>query len=206
MTDTLHALNASSEASTLVVSLSPPVRYSGIPLLAALKFRRSTRHYDSRPIPHGILSDLLWAAFGINRPNGDRTAPSWRHAMITDLYVARADGVYLYDPQAHALRLHTAADIRSKTGSQDFVTTAPVELIYVAHGERMVDVTDEERRLYASVDAAFIGENIYLFCASEGLGTVFRGAVDTKGLGQALRLPEGQFVTFVQTIGYAAVN
>ena len=66
----------------------------------------------------------------------------------------------------------------------------------------MTDVTPEERRLYASVDASFIGQNVYLFCASEGLATVFRGAVDGPKLGQTLKLPEQQFVTFAQTVGY----
>lgn len=97
------------------------------------------------------------------------------------------------------------ADIRAQTGLQDFVATAPLNLVYVAHGERMTDISTEERRLYASVDAAFIGQNVYLYCASEGLGTVFRGAVDYPKLGRALQLPESQFVTFAQTVGYPPV-
>jgi nitroreductase len=88
------------------------------------------------------------------------------------------------------------------TGHHDFVATAPLNLIYVAHGERMTDVSPEERRLYASVDAAFTGENVYLFCAAEGLATVFRGALDNAKLARTLRLPEGQFVTFAQTVGH----
>ena len=115
----------------------------------------------------------------------------------------RADGVWLYEPKAHALLPHLNDDLRAQTGLQDFVASAPLELVYVAHGERMTDIAAEERRLYASVDAAFIGQNVYLFCASEGLATVFRGAVDQVKLAQALRLPEGQFVTFAQTVGYA---
>lgn len=82
---------------------------------------------------------------------------------------------------------------------------APLNLIYVAHGERMPDISPEERRLYASVDSGFIGQNVYLFCASEGLVTVFRGAVDYPKLGRTLRLPDQQFVTFAQTVGYAPV-
>ena len=83
------------------------------------------------------------------------------------------------------------------------MATAPLNLIYVAHGERMTDVSPEDRRLYASVDAGFIGQNVYLFCASEGLATVFRGAVDYTKLARTLRLPDQQFVTFAQTVGYA---
>ena len=105
---------------------------------------------------------------------------------------------------AHRLLPHLASDLRARTGMQDFVGGAPLNLVYVAHGERMTDVSAEERRLYASVDAAFIGQNVYLYCASAGLGSVFRGALDTAALGQALHLPAGQFVTFAQTVGFPA--
>lgn len=184
-------------------SLPRPRETGGMPLLSALKLRHSTREYSDRPLAPQSLSDLLWAAFGVNRPNGDRTAPYWRHVMVIDVYAAMADGVWLYDPKAHALVPHLSADIRAETGLQDFVATAPLNLIYVAHGERMTDVSPEERRLYASVDAGFIGQNVYLFCASEGLASVFRGAVDYAKLGRTLKLPAGQFVTFAQTVGYA---
>jgi len=184
------------------VKLPASRQEGGRPLLAALKLRRSIREYSDRPLPPEVLSDLLWAAFGINRPSGDRTAPYWRHVMVMDLYLAKADGVWLYDPKDHALQLYLSDDIRAVTGRQDFVATAPLNLLYVAHGERMTDVSAEDRRLYASVDAGFIGQNVYLFCASEGLATVFRGAVDYPALERALRLPAQQFVTFAQTVGY----
>jgi nitroreductase len=182
--------------------LPPPRSEGGLPLTATLKLRRSTREYSDRPLPVQVLSDLLWAAFGVNRPNGDRTAPYWRHVMVIDIYLATADGVWLYEPKTHKLLPHTEEDFRAQSGLQDFVASAPLNLVYVAHGERMTDISPEERRLYASVDAGFIGQNVYLFCASEGLATVFRGAVDGPKLGQALKLPEQQFVTFVQTVGY----
>jgi nitroreductase len=148
-------------------------------------------------------SARLWAAFGVNRPSGDRTAPYWRHVMVMDIYVAMADGVWLYEPKAHTLLPHLKDDIRAQTGLQDFVATAPLNLVYVAHGERMTDISSEERRLYASVDTGFIGQNVYLFCASEGLATVFRGAVDYPKLARTLQLPDQQFVTFAQTVGYS---
>jgi nitroreductase len=173
-----------------------------MPLMEALQRRRSTREFAQRPLPSQIVSDLLWAAYGINRPSGDRTAPYWRHIMVIDIYAAMADGVWLYDPKQHALRPHLAQDIRAQTGRQDFVATAPLDLVYVAHGEGMQDISAEERRLYASVDAAFIGQNVYLFCASEGLATVFRGAVDYPKLTAAMRLDPSAFVTFAQTVGY----
>ncbi len=183
-------------------ALPPPLNTGGRPLIDVLKSRHSTREYSDRPLPPQILSDLLWSAFGINRPNGDRTAPYWRHVMVMDIYAAMEDGVWLYEPKTHALLPHLADDIRAQTGSQDFVASAPLNLIYVAHGERMLDINAEDRRLYASVDAAFIGQNVYLLCSSEGLATVFRAAPDGAKLGKALQLPDQQFVTFSQTVGY----
>ena len=199
---------ASLPAAALAAELSP-IRLpaarmeGGMPLLTALKRRRSTREYLERALPLQLLSDLLWAGYGINRPSGDRTAPYWRHVMVIDVYVATAEGTWRYEPKAHELQPHRAGDLRAQTGRQDFVGLAPLNLVYVAHGERMADVSPEERRLYASVDAAFIGQNVYLFCASEGLASVFRGALDTVALGRTLNLPAGEFVTFAQTVGYA---
>jgi nitroreductase len=183
-------------------TLPAPRKDVGKPLMQALQLRRSIREFSARPLSSQHLSDLLWAAYGINRPSGDRTAPYWRHVMVIDVYAVMADGVWKYDPKQHALQPYLDSDIRVHTGLQDFVATAPLNLVYVAHGERMKDISPEERRLYSSVDAAFAGQNVYLYCASEGLATVFRGAVDHDKLRQAMRLEEGQFVTFAQTVGY----
>jgi len=182
--------------------LPAPRKEGGKPLMQALQARRSTREYSTRALSDQALSELLWAAYGVNRPSGDRTAPYWRHIMVVDVYAAMADGVWLYEPKQHALRKHLDADLRAQTGQQDFAATAPLNLVYVVHGERMKDISQEDRRLYGSADAAFAGQNVYLYCASEGLATVFRGAVDTAKLGQAMRLPPGQFVAFAQTVGY----
>ena len=154
--------------------LPPPRSEGGQSLTAALKLRRSTREYSDRPLPTQVLSDLLWAAFGVNRPgSGGQTVPYWRHIMVIDVYLTMADGVWLYEPKTHKLLPYMKEDFRAQTGLQEFVATAPLNLVYIAHGERMTDVTPEERRLYASADASFIGQNVYLFCASEGLATVF---------------------------------
>lgn len=185
-----------------VRSLPAPRKYVGRALMQALQARRSIREYSTRPLPAQVLSELLWAAYGINRPGGERTAPYWRHIMVIDVYAAMADGLWLYDPKEHALRRHIGADIRAQTGPQDFVASAPLNLVYVVHGERMTDVSLEDRRLYGSVDAAFAGQNVYLYCASEGLATVFRGAIDYPALERAMQLGEGQFVAFAQTVGY----
>jgi nitroreductase len=195
--------NATSSHSTRRQTLLPARRDYGRSLMAALWARRSSREFSPLPLERQVLSDLLWAAYGVNRPEtGERTAPFWRHRMVIDIYVAMANEVWLYEPEQHDLALYLDADIRGQTGAQDFVATAPVNLIYVAHGERMSDLLSAERRLYASVDAAFIGQNVYLFCAAEGLATVFRGAVDTEALGKTLKLGYDQFVTFAQSVGY----
>ena len=193
-------------ASTPEKQLPPTRLAGGLPLTEVLRARRSIREYAAdKTLSLQILSDLLWSAFGINRPNGDRTVPYWRYIMVIDVYAVMADGIWLYEPKRHVLLAHLSADIRAQTGLQDFVANAPLNLVYVAHGERMHDVTPDERRLYASVDAAFIGQNVYLFCASEGLATVFRGAVDTMKLGKAMQLGAEQFVTFAQTVGYSRI-
>ncbi|MFI4960976.1 MAG: SagB/ThcOx family dehydrogenase [Hyphomicrobiales bacterium] len=195
---------AAQEAMT--VELPPPRAEGGKPLMQALKLRRSIREYADRPLPLQVLSDLLWAAFGINRTaSGDRTAPYWRHIMVIDIYAAMTDGVWYYDPKRHVLQRHSRVDIRAKTGLQDFVASAPLNLVYVAHAERMQDVPAEDRRLYASVDTGFIGQNVYLFCVTEGLATVFRGAVDYKNLAAVMQLDGAQFVTFAQTVGYPKI-
>jgi len=171
--------------------------------MSALWARRSSREYSPLPLEPQVMSDLLWAAYGVNRlETGERTAPFWRHRLVIDVFVAMADGVWRYEPEAHELTLRLSADIRAQTGTQDFVAEAPINLIYVAHGERMSEMLSAERRLYASVDAAFIGQNVYLYCASEGLATVFRGALDTEALGKTLGLGYDQFVTFAQSVGY----
>jgi nitroreductase len=185
-----------------LIELPPPRSEGGMPLINALKLRHSTREFSDRPLPPQTLSDLLWAAFGINRANGFRTAPCGRFIIAIDIYLAMADGVWIYEPKTHALLPHLAGDIRAETGVQDFVKTAPLNLVYVAHGERLMDDSPEERRLLTSVDSGFIGQNVYLFCSSEGLVTVFRGSVDYPKLKRILKLPRLQFVTFAQTIGY----
>ena len=165
----LVAAPASATQEAEPIALPPPRSTGGKPLIEALMLRRSTREYSERPLPLQVLSDLLWAAFGVNRPSGDRTAPYWRHIMVIDVYAVMANGVWLYEPKRHALLPQLSGDVRAQTGLQDFVGIAPLNLVYVAHGERMQDISPQERRLYASVDSGFIGQNVYLFCASEGL-------------------------------------
>lgn len=187
------------------VSLPEPQTDGGKPLMQTLKARNTSREIKPDKLPLQVLSNLLWAAFGINRPeSGKRTAPSAMNWQEIDIYVALADGLYVYDAKAQGLNPVLAADVRGATGTQDFVKDAPVNLVYVADLARTGDASADAQNLYTAVDTGVIVQNVYLFCASEGLGTVFRGAVDYAKLGRLMRLGEGQFVTFAQTVGYPA--
>jgi SagB-type dehydrogenase family enzyme len=185
------------------VQLPAPQMHGGMPLMEALSQRRSIRSFAETDLDEATLSALLWAAFGINRPeSGDRTAPSWRGSKETDIHVARADGVWLYDPGSHSLHQVLEGDIRAETGRQPFVEAAPVVLIYVADRSRMAEAPEEDHRLYAHVDTALIAQNVYLFAASQGLATVILGNVDKPALAAALGLGDDQILTFTQPVGH----
>jgi len=185
------------------IALPPPRADFGCSLGQALKLRRSTRAFAPRPLPPQVLSELLWSAYGINRPaTADRTAPSWRHARESEIFAAMADGVWRYDPVAHRLVPQLAGDVRAQCGVQDFVATAPLNLVYVANAEHMSGVSREEQRRVSAADTGFIGQNVYLYCASEGLACVFRDSFDHDRLARTLKLEETQFINFSQTVGY----
>jgi len=185
------------------IDLPSPRADFGTSLAHALKLRRSTREFAPRPLPPQVLSELLWSAYGINRPaTADRTAPSWRHARETDILAVLADGVWRYDPTAHRLVPLLAGDIRSQTGKQDFVGGAPLNLVYVSNAEHLTGAPREEQHRVAAADTGFIGQNVYLYCASEGLACVFRASLDQERLAHTLKLTETQFITFAQTVGY----
>jgi len=196
-------LGVAEAAEVKTLDLPPPWKTGGTPLADALWARHSTREFADRVVPIGVLSNLLWSANGINRPaSSDRTTPSWRHAIETTIYVAAADGVWLYDPRRHRLTQVVAEDVRAQTGVQDFVASAPLCLVYVADGDRLEGAAGDDKRFWAFTDTGFIGQNVYLFCASEGLAVVFRASLDRAKLAQTLKLPATKFITCVQTVGY----
>jgi len=186
-----------------MIKLPEPHMTQGMPLMDALKARHSTREFSSRELSDQVLSDLLWAADGVNRPeSGKRTAPSARDWREIDIYVVRAQGVWRYDPPAHVLQPVLAEDIRALTGQQEFVATAPLNLVYVADFDRMGDAGLEQQVLYSATDTGFIAQNVYLFCASQELGVVVRGSIDRDALARALKLAPGQRVILAQSVGY----
>ncbi|HJV02108.1 MAG TPA: SagB/ThcOx family dehydrogenase [Burkholderiaceae bacterium] len=172
-------------------------------LMEVLRQRKSSREFSPRPLSIYKLSRLLWCAFGINREEGGhRTAPSAKDAQEIDIYVALASGLYRFDPHQLLLLPVLADDIRADTGWQDFVGSAPVNLIYVANLERMSAASRVEQKFYAALDTGFISQNVYLFCAAEGLATVTRGWVDRPALAKRMGLGAGQRIVLAQTVGY----
>jgi SagB-type dehydrogenase family enzyme len=195
------ALSPAQETKS--IRLLEPQTDGGRPLMQVLKDRHSTRTFSSEKLPLQVLSNMLWAAFGINRPDvGKRTAPSAKNRQEIDIYVATADGLYLYDAQTHKLDLILAKDIRAMTGRQEFVGEAPVNLIYVADFARMGERPESEKVFYSAANTGFISQNVYLCCASEGLATVVRGWIDRPALAKALGLRPDQRITLAQTVGY----
>ena len=185
------------------VQLLSPQIDGGKPLMQALQKRSTSRDFSPEELPLQVLSNLLWAAYGINRPEiGKRTVPSAMNCQEIDLYVSMAGGLYFYDARTNRLEPILNEDIRSLTGMQSFVKTAPVNLIMVADFNRMGKYSSEKKEAYAHADAAFIGQNVYLFCASEGLATVFRASIDKPALAKAMKLREDQKILFSQTVGY----
>ena len=184
------------------IKLPAPDKRGGLPLMQALARRRSSREFLRKPLPLPVLSSLLWAAFGMNRRGGGRTAPSAINAQEIDVYVALPDGAYLYDARTHALRLVAASDLRRITGYQDFVDDAPLDLVYVADHARMRMVPVGQRESYSSAAAGAIAQNVYLYAASAGLATVIRAWIDRGAIADALGLTHDQQVLLSQTVGY----
>ncbi len=186
------------------MKLPQPQIETGMPLMQALHARKSTREFSDEKLPAQVLSDLLWAAFGVNHPEtGGRTAPSTRNWQDIDIYAATADGLYLFDAKSHVLKLIQEKDIRALTGTQDFVEHAPLNLIYVSDFTRMdSDTSPEDRKIAAAIDTGFIGQNVYLYCASTGLATVVRGSVDKDVLAKAMKLKSTQWIVAAQSVGY----
>ena len=189
--------------SATSIALPPPARHGGLPLMEALAKRQSAREFAPDALPLPLLSGLLWAAFGRNRDDGKRTAPTAINAQEIDVFVALPTGAYLYDAAAHELRLVAAADLRRVTGYQDFVDEAPLDLVYVADHARMGMVPVGQRSAYAHVAAGAISQNVYLYCASSGLATVIRAWIDREAIADALGLAHDQQVLLSQTVGYA---
>ncbi len=187
------------------ITLPVPAKSGGKPLMDALNERQSGRLFADTDLSLQELSDLLWAAWGINRPDGHRTAPSSHNRQEMDVYVALKTGLYLYDAANNKLKQIHNRDIRALTGTQDFPATAPVNLVYVAdlakrglkEGQQITD-TD---LLSSWANTGFMAQNVYLWCASEGLSTVIRAMVPRDKLAPEMGLRPLQAIILAQTVG-----
>jgi nitroreductase len=181
------------------IQLPKPEIIAGMPLMQALARRQTTRAFLDKPLPPQTLSNLLWAAFGVNRPRDvkpglGRTAPSAMNKQEVELDVVLAQGVYVYDAEANLLHPVVAGDLRAKMGAPP-AGQAAVTLVYVAGAN--LD--------YAQVDVGFIGQNVYLFAASEGLNAWFyalHGQQDATDVAAALKLPAEKRPLYAQSVGY----
>jgi SagB-type dehydrogenase family enzyme len=187
------------------LQLPVPRTGGGMPLMQALGLRKSTRQFAADTLPVQVLSDLLWAACGVNRPGENkRTAPSARNMQEVHVYVSLEKGLFLYDAPSHSLIPVLSEDIRAATGKQDFVAQAPLNLVYVADVNTDSTVSEADRMFYPATDTGFISQNVYLFCASEGLATVVRGMVDRPALAAKMGLRPDQRIILAQSIGFFA--
>jgi SagB-type dehydrogenase family enzyme len=193
------------------IKLLPPDMKGGKTLMQSLQERKTSRSFSGKKLPIQVLSNLLWAACGINRSDsGKRTAPSARNWQEIDVYVAMKEGLYLYDAKDHVLEPVLKNDLRKNTTpflqpSGSSIVHAPLQLIYVADYAKMsFDANDENKKVYSYADTGFIAQNVYLYCASAGLATGVRGMVDRDDLAKAMKLRDEQKIILVQAVGYPA--
>jgi nitroreductase len=184
------------------IDLPAPQKTGGLPLMDALAKRSTARAFDAKELSPRQLSSLLWAAFGINRPDGKRTAPSARNYQETDIYVLLKQGAYVYSAKSNKLDLVVAEDLRVLGGTQAFAKDAPVTLVFVADFTKIGGGSNEDKKNTANIDIGYISQNVYLFCASEGLVTGARGSVDRATLGPKLKLRPDQMIILAQSAGY----
>lgn len=185
------------------LSLPKPHMDGGKPLMQVLAARSTSREFGAQELPLQILSDLLWAADGINRPDsGKRTAPSAMNVQNIEIYVALKSGLYLYDAKVNGLNPVLSGDVRGSLGQQPFVKEVPLNLIYVADFAKLSRGTDADKVLYSAAHVGFISQNVYLFCASEGLATVVRGMIDREAIAKLMKLRADQKIILAQSVGY----
>jgi len=199
----LFGATGASSQELQAIKLNKPDKTRGATFMQALTDRHSTREYSSKELSLQDISDLLWAANGINREDGKRTAPSAMNRQEIDVYLINKDGAYLYDPAGHELKPVSAGDYRKAVAAgQDFAATAPVCIVLVANLEKLGDPTKDGTKLTAAMDGGIVNQNINLFCAAVGLATVPRGTMNREELTKALKLTDKQLLILNNPVGY----
>ncbi len=208
ITLSLLTLDATFAQDSLIVKLPPVSMTHDKPFMQALRERKSTREFRSEKLSIQDLSNLLWCANGVNRPDTKhRTVPTAMNKQDIDVYVVSQEGIYRYDPFGNALWLIRAGDFRAATGSQDFVAKAPVNLVYVSDYTKMNFTAEESGKLWmASIEAGHCSQNVYLYGAVAGLGVVVRASIDRERIATVLGLGPEQHVVLAQTVGNPLVK
>lgn len=191
----LIALTVLTPLAAQDIKLTEPTKTGGKPLMEVLNSRKSDRTFIKKDLPIYMLSDLLWAAYGFNRED-KRTVPSSQNRQEINVYVMFKDGIYLYDAENNLLIKKFKGDFRKTLGNQEYVMDAALNLIYVANMDKA------SNREAAYTDTGFIAQNVYLYAASAGLGTVARGAFKRPDLHDALGLSDNEEITLTQSVGY----
>ena len=183
------------------ITLPKPQTDGGKPLMQALKERATNRSIDSKELPAQVLSNLLWATNGQNRPDGRRTAPTASNCQEIEIYVFLSTGIYFYEPASHSLTLKKSGDFRKESNTQGIV--GGVNFVFVADYGKMgrYDNNPANKEFYSATDVGYVSQNAYLFCASEGLATVVQGLIDREKLVKLLGITNGK-VLLGQAIGY----
>jgi nitroreductase len=185
------------------IKLPSPKMDGGMPLMQALKARHSEREFGAEKLSPQMLSSLLWAAWGMNRPDGHRTAPSASNKQEIEIYVTLPEGAFVWDAKTNTLNPVAAGDLRGATGTQPFPATAALNLVYVADMSKAGrPATDPQQAMNVGADAGAIMQNVYLFCASEGLVSVVRASVPKDALAKQLKLRDTQLIVLAQSVGY----
>jgi nitroreductase len=186
-----------------VINLPSPEREGGKPLMEALDERHSAREFANKTMPEQTLSNLLWAAYGINREEaGKHTVPTSRNVQDIDVYITTQEGAFLYLPKKNALKKVVDSDIRASMGKQEFTSNAALNLVYVSDFSKYEGGDETSKHITASAHCGFIGQNVYLYCASEGLNSVFRAWIDKDLIHKKLQLADDHHVIYTQTVGY----
>ena len=182
------------------IKLPKPIMKGGMPLMEALKNRQTLRDFSEKKLSTQQLSNLLWAAYGINRPeSGKRTAPSAVNWQEIDIYVALEKGTYKYSAKDNKLIFLNANDVRKNIGKQTFTKKAAVCLAYISDYKKM-KTKDEKKDFYSATDTGFISQNVYLYCASENMATVVLGYINRDKIREVLGLEEHQKVVLTQCV------
>lgn len=186
------------------IKLPQPQKTGGKPLMEALNSRASIRSIAEKPLSNQQLSNLLWAATGVNRPDGRMTAPTASNNQEIDVYVFLPQGVYLYDVKNHALIFKRSGDHRAAAARQG--APSGVLLVFISDYAKMPRYSnDADREFYSGTDTGFVSQNVYLYCASEGLATVVLGSINRQAITELLNLTNVK-VVLGQPVGYPAGN